>query len=162
MGYGLLKEFWGYGIVTEAARAVVEQARQEGLPYLTATHDRENPGSGGVMRKLGMVYQYSYEELWQPKDIRVVFRLYQMDLDGQERSYRGFGSGIRCILWSRGWEKSRGLRCRGSRRCRDGWRLDGGCTPILQLRGCEGPFFDGPKNGPSHSPRKPQGQDKVF
>ena len=76
--------------MTEAARAVVEQARQEGLPYLTATHDRENPGSGGVMRKLGMVHQYSYEEQWQPKDIRVVFRLYQMDLDGQERSYRGY------------------------------------------------------------------------
>jgi len=30
------------------------------------------------MKKLGMVYQYSYEEQWQPKDIR----LYQMDLDG--------------------------------------------------------------------------------
>ena len=45
---------------------------------------------------------------------------------------------------------------------RGGLRLDGGCTPILQLRGCEGPFFDGPKNGPSHSPRKPQGQDHVF
>lgn len=39
---------------------------------------------------MGMVYQYSYEEQWQPKDIRVVFRLYQMDLDGQERSYRGY------------------------------------------------------------------------
>ena len=90
LGYGLLKEFWGRGLVTEAAHAVVEQARQKGLPYLTATHDRENPDSGGVMRKLGMVYQYSYEEQWQPKDIRVVFRLYQMDLDGQERSYRGY------------------------------------------------------------------------
>ena len=43
-----------------------------------------------------------------------------------------------------------------------GFRLDGGCTPILQLRSCEGPFFAGPKNGPSHSPRKPQGQDQVF
>ena len=84
MGYGLLKKFWGRGIVTEAARAVVEQARQEGLPYLTATHDRENPGSGGVMRKLGMVYQYSYEEQWQPKDIPVTFRLYQLNLDGNE------------------------------------------------------------------------------
>ena len=61
-----------------------------GAAYLTATHDRENPGSDGVMRKLGMVYQYSYEEQWQPKDIRVVFRLYQMNLDGQERSYRGY------------------------------------------------------------------------
>ena len=31
-----------------------------------------------------------------------------------------------------------------------GFRLDGGYTPILQLRGCEGPFFDEPKNGPPH------------
>lgn len=34
------------------------------------------------MKKLGMVYQYSYEEQWHPKDIPVLFRLYQMDLDG--------------------------------------------------------------------------------
>ena len=45
---------------------------------------------------------------------------------------------------------------------RGGFRLDGGYTPILQLRGHGGPFFAGPKNGPSHSPRKPQGQDQVF
>ena len=90
MGYGLLKEFWGRWHRDRGRAGSGGQARQEGLPYLTATHDRENPGSGGVMRKLGMVYQYSYEEQWQPEDIRVVFRLYQMDLDGQERSYRGY------------------------------------------------------------------------
>ena len=32
------------------------------------------------MRKLGMVYRYSYEELVQPKQELVVFRLYQMNL----------------------------------------------------------------------------------
>lgn len=90
LGYGLEREFWGRGMVTEAARAVVEWARREGLPYLTATHDRENPRSGGVMRKLGMAYQYSYKEQWQPKNIPVVFRLYQLNLDGQERTYRGY------------------------------------------------------------------------
>ena len=37
-----------------------------------------------------------------------------------------------------------------------------GCTSILQLRGYGGPFFDGPKNGPPHPPRKPSGQDHVF
>ena len=37
-----------------------------------------------------------------------------------------------------------------------------GCTSILQLRGYGGPFFDGPKNGPPHPPRKPSGQDQVF
>ena len=35
------------------------------------------------MRQIGMEYQYSYEEQWQPKDRRVTFRLYQLNLDGQ-------------------------------------------------------------------------------
>ena len=91
LGYGLRKEFWHRGIVTEAARAVIDQARRDGLPYLTATHDRENPRSGGVMRNIGMTYRYSYEEQWQPKDILVTFRLYQINLDGnEERVYRKY------------------------------------------------------------------------
>lgn len=91
LGYGLRKEFWHRGIVTEAAREVVDQARRDGLPYLTATHDRENPRSGGVMRNIGMTYRYSYEEQWQPKNILVTFRLYQLNLDGnEERVYRKY------------------------------------------------------------------------
>lgn len=83
-GYGLRKEFWHRGIVTEAGKAVIEQVKKDGLPYITATHDRNNPRSGGVMRNVGMKYEYSYEELWQPKNISVVFRMYQLNLDGNE------------------------------------------------------------------------------
>lgn len=83
-GYGLRKEFWHRGIVTEAGRAVVEQVKKDGLPYITATHDRENPRSGNVMKKLGMKYCYSYEEQWQPKDIPVIFRMYQLNFDGND------------------------------------------------------------------------------
>ena len=36
------------------------------------------------MQKLGMRYQYTYREQWQPKDIPVTFRLYQLNLDGSE------------------------------------------------------------------------------
>jgi len=32
-----------------------------------------------------MHYQYSYEELWQPKNLPVVFRMYQLNLDGNEK-----------------------------------------------------------------------------
>lgn len=81
-GYGLRKEFWHQGIVTEASKAVVEQIKKDGLPYITATHDRNNPRSGNVMQKVGMKYCYSYEEQWQPKDIPVVFRMYQLNFDG--------------------------------------------------------------------------------
>ena len=89
-GYALRKEFWHKGIVTEAGQAVVEQLRQDGVPYITATPDIRNPRSGGVMRRLGMTYRYSYEEQWQPKDIRVTFRLYQLDLIGEQMVYKKY------------------------------------------------------------------------
>ena len=82
----------GYANVsgTEAARAILEQLRRDGVPYITATHDVNNPHSGAVMRKLGMQYQYSYREQWQPKDILVTFRMYQLNLDGKDRVYRAY------------------------------------------------------------------------
>lgn len=82
LGYGLRKEFWHRGIVTEAGKTVVEQVRKDGLPYITATHDKNNPRSGNVMKKLGMKYCYSYEEQWQPKDFPVIFRMYQLNFNG--------------------------------------------------------------------------------
>lgn len=85
LGYGLSQEFWHQGLTTEACKAVVEIVKQDGVPYITATHDRLNPHSGAVMRKIGMKYQYSYEEQWQPKDILVTFRMYQLNLDGNEQ-----------------------------------------------------------------------------
>ena len=90
LGYGLLQGFWHRGIVTEAARAVIEQVKKDGLPYITATHDRNNPRSGGVMRNVGMEYRYSYEEQWQPKDIPVVFRMYQLNFDGSGFGYKKY------------------------------------------------------------------------
>lgn len=90
LGYGLLREFWHRGIVTEAARAVIEQVKKDGLPYITATHDRNNPRSGGVMRNVGMEYRYSYEEQWQPKGIPVVFRMYQLNFDGSGFVYNKY------------------------------------------------------------------------
>ena len=91
LGYGLHRDFWHRGIVTEAARAVVEQVKQDGVPFVTATHDVNNPRSGGVMRNIGMKYCYTYEERWMPKDIMVHFRMYQLNLDGNdERVYRGY------------------------------------------------------------------------
>lgn len=81
-GYGLRKEFWHKGIVTEAGKAVVEQVKRDGLPYITATHDRNNLRSGNVMQKVGMTYQYSYEEQWQPQNFPVIFRMYQLNFEG--------------------------------------------------------------------------------
>ena len=90
-GYGLRREFWHQGLVTEAGKAVIAQVKKDGLPYITATHDRNNPRSGGVMRNVGMKYQYSYEEQWQPKNFLVTFRMYQLNLDGNtDRVYKKY------------------------------------------------------------------------
>lgn len=89
-GYGLLCEFWHRGIVTEACRAILEEIKSSGLPYITATHDANNPRSGAVMQKLGMTYRYSYHEQWQPKDIPVTFRIYQLDFAPDILTYAGY------------------------------------------------------------------------
>lgn len=87
-GYALKKEFWHKGIVTEASKAVVDSIKKAGYPYITATHDIQNPHSGEVMKKLGMDYKYSYVEQWQPKNIEVTFRMYQLNFDGNKgRTY---------------------------------------------------------------------------
>ncbi|MDR2166937.1 MAG: GNAT family N-acetyltransferase [Clostridiales bacterium] len=99
-GYGLRKEYWHKGIVTEACKAAVKQLEKSGIPYITATHDVNNPRSGNVMKNIGMTYRYSYEEQWQPKNILVTFRMYQLNFDGQnDRVYRKYwdNSSVRFI-----------------------------------------------------------------
>lgn len=86
-GYGVRKEFWSTGIVTEAAKCVIDYLKKQGWLYITATHDVNNIGSGKVMEKLGMTYKYSYREQWQPKNISVVFRMYQINFDEVDRTY---------------------------------------------------------------------------
>lgn len=75
----------------EAAKAVLAQMKRDGMTYARATHDEKNPASGRVMEKIGMEYRYSYREQWQPKNIPVIFRMYQINLDGRDdRVYRAY------------------------------------------------------------------------
>ena len=86
-GYALMQEYWHKGIALEASQAVIEQLKEAGYTYITSTHDIHNPRSGEVMKKLGMEYKYSYVEQWHPKNIPVTFRMYQLNLDGQDRTF---------------------------------------------------------------------------
>ena len=91
LGYCIRKEFWHNGFCTGSCRAVVDLLRRMGLPYITATYDVNNPRRGRAMQAIGMHYCYSYEELWQPKNFPVIFRMYQLNLDGQmDRVYRRY------------------------------------------------------------------------
>lgn len=82
IGYGLLREYWGKGIMTEAVKALLFRLKADGFRYATATHDVQNPASGRVMQKCGMHYVCTYPEFWQPKGIWVNFNLYRIDLNG--------------------------------------------------------------------------------
>ena len=91
LGYGLRKKFWHNKIMTEATKAFVENLKNHSIPYITATHDINNQRSGNVMKNIGMTYCYTYKEQWQPKNILVTFRMYQLNLDGEkERIYKGY------------------------------------------------------------------------
>lgn len=62
-GYCLDQKYWHQGYVSEAGKALIEWLKTQNVPYITATHDKKNIYSGKVMEKLGMKYQYSYEEM---------------------------------------------------------------------------------------------------
>jgi RimJ/RimL family protein N-acetyltransferase len=55
--YGLYQNFWGRGLATEAARAVLRFGFEEvGLEEILACADLDNPASVRVMERLGMSY----------------------------------------------------------------------------------------------------------
>lgn len=58
LGYWLGQPYWGQGLATEAARAVLAYGFQElNLNRIQATHFSDNPASGRVMEKIGMAYE---------------------------------------------------------------------------------------------------------
>jgi RimJ/RimL family protein N-acetyltransferase len=57
IGYWLAEAFWGRGLATEAARALVSYAFNErGESEIRAGYFADNPASGRVLRKLGFRY----------------------------------------------------------------------------------------------------------
>lgn len=91
LGYALKKSYWNMGIVTEACQELIKMLKSIGFTYLTATHDVNNIASGEVMKKLGMKYCYSFEEQWMPKNMSVIFRMYQINFDQNwDGVYKGY------------------------------------------------------------------------
>jgi RimJ/RimL family protein N-acetyltransferase len=68
LGYWIGRPFWGNGYATEAAVALVDFAFGSlGLNRINSTHFSDNPASGRVMQKLGMVqegYRARYTRKW--------------------------------------------------------------------------------------------------
>jgi ribosomal-protein-alanine N-acetyltransferase len=58
VGYSMIKEYWGLGIGTEAARAWLDHGfRNAGLERIVAVAHTENWASRHIMEKLGMHYE---------------------------------------------------------------------------------------------------------
>jgi RimJ/RimL family protein N-acetyltransferase len=65
LGYWLGRPYWGMGYATEAARALMDWARDQlGASMFTAGHFADNPSSGKVLRKLGFAHAGSAELFW--------------------------------------------------------------------------------------------------
>ena len=56
IGYVLSHDFWGMGIMTEAVGAVIQELFRCGYEKIGSCHCLDNPASGRVMEKCGMVY----------------------------------------------------------------------------------------------------------
>ena len=62
LGYWIGEQYWGEGYCTEATEALMRLASQQlQITSFVAEHLTENPASGKVMLKLGMVHLHSVE-----------------------------------------------------------------------------------------------------
>ena len=75
LGYALRPEFWGKGLATEAARAVVEHAFGTlGATALFAGHHPDNSASRRTLEKLG--FRYTHDEPFAPtRNVHPCYRL---------------------------------------------------------------------------------------
>ena len=80
VGYNLSKKFWGNGYTTEAMKRVLEFARNDlGLKLITGSHSVENPASGKVMEKIGMVYNQDCNYVCNGGKIRTKGKSYKIE-----------------------------------------------------------------------------------
>lgn len=56
IGYVLMYDKWGKGIMTEAVEGVIKELFKCGFQKVSACHHVDNPASGKVMQKCGMSY----------------------------------------------------------------------------------------------------------
>lgn len=57
LGWVLLNDYWGQGLMPEAGKTVIKYLFEEGFERIEAYHNVENEKSGRVMQKIGMTYE---------------------------------------------------------------------------------------------------------
>ena len=61
-GWVLGEKFWGRGLMPEAAQVIRDYLFDEGFVRLWAYHNKDNPKSGRVMQKIGMIHEGSLKK----------------------------------------------------------------------------------------------------
>lgn len=72
LGWCIGDEYWGKGIMPEAAKSVLEYLFSVGYERIQATHHTKNPKSGRVMEKIGMTYEGTLKKYSMFKDNALV------------------------------------------------------------------------------------------
>ena len=69
LGWQIDEPYWNNGIVTEAAKAVIDYLFEEiGCDRISSAHDTQNIGSGKVMQKIGMKFEGCLRRYYYQKD----------------------------------------------------------------------------------------------
>lgn len=79
IGYIINRQYWNQGLTTEANQAVIQLAFEEiGMNKLVALHDKDNPASGRVMEKSGMLFSHEepYATIDKHEPSRIVTRVH--------------------------------------------------------------------------------------
>jgi RimJ/RimL family protein N-acetyltransferase len=87
LGYWIARPYWGQGLATEAARAIIANARDSlRHPRLVAGHFIDNPASGRVLEKLGFAPTGETRGHYSAGRRAIApCRLYALDLGAQSR-----------------------------------------------------------------------------
>ena len=95
VGYSLARRCWNRGYMTEALKAVLDYTfRELGINRVEAQHEVDNPASGAVMRKCGMVKEGTLRSRLYNKgkyvdvDLYAVLRREYLSKDGIRASQR--------------------------------------------------------------------------
>ncbi len=69
VGYCIGYDYWNKGFTSEALAAIMTYLFAEvGMHRIWAKHDVENPASGAVMQKCGMIYEGRFKEYYLRHD----------------------------------------------------------------------------------------------
>ena len=72
LGWVLSDDYWGRGIMPEAARLVIKYLFDEGFSRIQAFHNVENKKSGRVMQKVGMTFEATLKHYTTNNDGKVI------------------------------------------------------------------------------------------